>query len=345
MRALARRRRGSGFALMGLVMAVLLAAGCESGGTRQPTPADSRRATASVSLSPSPGGGGSATSGQNRLKPTVLVAAGDIACNPADPYFNSQRGIPAHCQQRATSKLIGPLHPSAVMPLGDTQYQRGTYSGYLGSYAPTWGRYLSITHPVLGNHEFKTPKAQGYFPYFGAAAGDPDKGYYSYELGAWHIVVLNSACRPAGGCGAGSAQERWLKSDLAAHPTRCTLAAWHVPRWSSGEHGSNPAFDDFWRDLFDAGADVVLNGHDHDYERFAPLGPDGEVDLKGGIREFVVGTGGVGLRPIRNRANGSEIREDGTFGVLALTLTAVGYDWRFASVGSDFTDSGHSDCT
>jgi hypothetical protein len=283
--------------------------------------------------------------GGTKKEPSVmLVAAGDIACNPINPRFNSQNGTTTSCRQRATSDLIGALRPTAVMPLGDTQYQRGTYSGYLGSYAPTWGRFLSITHPVVGNHEYQSPNAQGYYRYFGAAAGDPNKGYYSFDVGTWHVVVLNSECKFVGGCSAGSAQERWLRSDLAAHPAHCTLAAWHEPRWSSGEHGTNPIFDAFWRDLYAAGADIVLNGHDHDYERFAPLDPSGRVDAQRGIREFVVGTGGDGLRPSRNIAFGSEVRANTTFGVLALTLGPAGFDWRFVPAKSGFTDSGHGDC-
>ncbi len=275
----------------------------------------------------------------------LVVAAGDIACNPLDRKFGVGLGEETGCKQRATSDLIGQLHPSAVLPLGDNQYQHGTYQGFLASYAPTWGRYRSISHPVIGNHEYDTPHAAGYFSYFGRAAGDPRKAYYSFDLARWHVVVLNNAgCTYIGGCGKGSPQERWLRQDLAAHRSRCTLAAWHEPRFSSGQHGSNPAFQTLWEDLFAGGVDVVLAGHDHDYERFQPLDAAGRP-APDGIRSFVVGTGGVGLRRLPPAAaTGTVVRQDTTFGVLALQLRPTDYDWNFVPVGGTFGDSGHGTC-
>ena len=259
-------------------------------------------------------------------RPVLLVAAGDIACNPANEKFKDLEGDETGCRQKATSDLVLSLHPDAVMPLGDNQYQRGTYNGFELSYGPTWGRLVDISHPVVGNHEYLTADASGYFRYFGVLAGDPDEGYYSFDLGSWHVVVLNSECRQVqGGCAYGSEQERWLRADLAAHRSLCTLAAWHEPRWSSGEHHSNPAFDAFWRDLSAAKVEVLLSGHDHDYERMAPLDANGNRDDAQGTRPFIVGTGGVGLRHFGGTDPASEVRQNTSFGVLALTLEPTGY--------------------
>jgi hypothetical protein len=279
------------------------------------------------------------------LRNPVLVAAGDIACSPFDDDFNASMGKDDNCRQRATSDLIGALHPAAVMPLGDTQYEHGSYRAYIRSYGLTWGRFFPITHPVIGDHEYVTPHAAGYFAYFGRAAGDPNKGYYSYNLGRWHIVALNnSGCAEIGGCGAGSAEERWLKADLAANPARCTLAAWHEPRFSSGKEESITAAAAMWTDLYRAGVEISLAGNDHDYERFTPLDATGRADSSRGVREFVVGTGGVGLRGFKSVVTGSVIRQSTNFGVLALTLRPTSYDWKFVAVGGGFHDSGHGTC-
>ena len=259
----------------------------------------------------------------------VIAAAGDIACDPADPNFNSGIGTASFCRQMATSDLLVGAGLAAVLALGDDQYETGTASAFLGSYAPSWGRARGITRPLPGNHEYYTAGASGYYGYFGGAAGDPAKGWYSFDLGTWHFVVLNSNCAAVGGCGAGSPQEQWLRRDLAAHPAGCRLAAFHQPRFSSGTHGDDPAFDPFWRALFEAGVDVVLNGHDHDYERFDPQDPDGRGDAVGGIREFVVGTGGKNQTPFATIRANSAARSTGAFGVLTLALHPLGYDWRF----------------
>lgn len=271
----------------------------------------------------------------------ILAAAGDIAICPADAA-------------EATARLLDGLFPPGAPPerglvaaLGDNAYERGTPGEYAACYEPTWGRHRGRTRPAVGNHEYMTPGAQGYYAYFGPSAGDPGRGYYSYELGSWHVVVLNSNCDEVGGCQAGSPQEAWLRADLAAHPTPCTLGYWHHPRFSSGNvHGDNAFMHDLWRTLQDLGADLVLTGHEHNYERFAPQDADARADPGRGLREFVVGTGGhdrlYEFGP--PRAN-SEFRATGTYGVLKLTLHSGGYDWQFLPTpGSTLTDTGSGAC-
>jgi hypothetical protein len=280
-------------------------------------------------------------------RPLTVVAVGDIACSPNDKDFNAGGGTSNACRQRATSDLVDRLDPKAVLALGDTQYQRATLENFHASYSPTWGRFKDITRPVPGNHEYQVKDAEDYYEYFGEAAGDPAKGYYSFDLGDWHLIALNSECDEVGGCGPGSPQERWLRADLAANRKQCTLAYWHQPRFSSGKtHGSNDEYDAFWRALYDFGAEIALSGHDHQYERFAPLNPEGRVDTQQGIRQFVVGTGGAELHPVGEPIEGSEVTENTTFGVLELTLLADEYRWRFLPVpgGSGFTDSGSASC-
>ena len=278
----------------------------------------------------------------------VVAAAGDIACDPTDIAFNGGLGTSTRCREQYTSDLLVQLAPDAVLPLGDTQYENGAYSKYLQSYDPTWGRVKSLSRPAVGNHEYWTSGAAGYFQYFGAAAGDPSTGYYSYDIGSWHVIALNSNCSYIGGCGAGSPEEQWLRADLAAHPAACTLAYWHHPRFSSGPHGDDTStadVADFWRDLYSGGADVILNGHDHDYERFAPQTPDGALDTGRGIREFVVGTGGSEFYARRAVAPNSEVYENTTFGVLKIVLHPTSYDWQFLpESGGAFTDSGSAWC-
>jgi len=196
----------------------------------------------------------------------------------------------------------------------------------------------------VGNHEYQTAGAPGYYGYFGAAAGDPAKGYYSYNMGAWHVVVLNSNCTIVS-CAAGSTQEQWLRADLAANPTTCTLAYWHHPRFSSGGHGNDTTVAPFWQALYDTNADLVLNGHEHEYERFAPQNPSAVADTARGIRELIVGTGGKNETAFGTVQANSEVRMTGTFGVLKLTLRATGYDWQFLpEAGKTFTDSGSGVC-
>jgi acid phosphatase type 7 len=268
----------------------------------------------------------------------IVAAAGDIAC-PSD------LPTPSACQQQATSDLLmTPL--SAVLPLGDLQYEQGRLENFRRSYDPTWGRVKSITHPVPGDHDYgSSVDASGYFTYFGRLAGPPGKGYYSFNLGSWHIVALNGICENVGGCGQGSVQERWLAHDLAATPTKCVLAYWHQPRFSSGRERNHPIYDAFWRDLYAAGAEMVLNGDEHHYERFDPQRPDARLDTMQGIRELIVGTGGKNHEPFGNTAANSAVRDSDTFGVLMITLHGDGYDWRFVPVaGRTFSDRGRGTC-
>ncbi len=234
-----------------------------------------------------------------------------------------------------------------MFAVGDLAYPDGTDEQFAKCYGPTWGRFKDRTRPAAGNHEYHSDGASGYARYFGEAAGDPKQGYYSYDLGAWHIIVLNSECDQVGGCDAGSPQVKWLQQDLAAISTTCTLAYWHKPLFSSGgKHGNDPQMKPLWDTLYKAGADVVINGHDHDYERFAPQDPDGKPDKDHGIREFVVGSGGKDShRPFGPAKPNSEARNDDTYGVLQLTLHAKSYDWEFVpEAGKTFADSGTGTC-
>jgi hypothetical protein len=268
----------------------------------------------------------------------VIAAAGDIACPPGRPI------IPGECHQAATAALLARVRPTAVLPIGDDQYETGGLVAFRSAYGPTWGRFDAVVRPVPGNHEYERDNGTGYYAYYGARAGYRARGYYSYDLGAWHLIGLNSNCSVVS-CAAGSAQVRWLRADLAAHRRRCTLAYWHHPRFSSGPHGNQQPVAPLWRALYSAGADVVLNGHDHDYERFASQTPAGRADARHGIREFVVGTGGRSHYPtLIPRAN-SQRRNSSTFGVLALTLHRDGYSWRFVpEAGGRFTDRGTGPC-
>lgn len=290
----------------------------------------------------------------------VVVAAGDIACDPKYPNFNGGQGTDAGCQQKATSDVALAAQPQAVLALGDIQYVHGTSRNYQKSYGPSWGRLESITDPALGNHEGgEGGDNTQYFDYFGIRAGDPSQGYYSLDLGSWHLVVLNSNCGryvfngDHAGCQKGSPQELWLKQDLATHPNACAMAMWHVPRFSSGgDHYSNASIDHtltaLWDDLYAAHADIILNGHSHLYERFAPLNPEGRVDAGRGIREFIVGTGGDNhANPREPLVQGNEYLNNNSFGVLKLTLQASSYSWQFERVktpSATNTDSGTAAC-
>ena len=264
----------------------------------------------------------------------TLLAAGDIA------LCSNLAGA------EATARLLERL-PGVIAPLGDLAYPDGG-TGDFTCFDRTWGRLKSRIRPSPGNHEYHTPQAADYFAYFGPAAGEPGKGYYSYELGAWHVVALNSNCQEIGGCQAGSPQETWLRQDLATHKSACTLAYWHHPLFSSGEkpsHALHPELKPLWQALYQAGAEVILNGHEHNYERFAPQDPEGRPDPTHGLREIVVGTGGKDFDPLPGSSPNSEVRRDDTFGILKLTLAPEGYDWEFVPVaGGTFTDSGHGAC-
>jgi hypothetical protein len=263
----------------------------------------------------------------------VLVGAGDIAsCSSSG--------------DEATANLLDNI-TGTVFTLGDNAYSSGSATEYTNCYGPSWGRHRARTRPTPGNHEYNTLNATGYFGYFGSAAGDPAKGYYSYDLGAWHIIVLNSnsSCTTIS-CAAESAQDTWLRADLAAHSNVCTLAYWHHPRFNSGlEHGNNTAVGNFWDALYQYGADVILNGHEHVYERFAPQTPAAVAAPTTGIRQFTVGTGGASHYPFGTIQANSEVRNSTAYGVLKLTLHATSYDWQFVPVaGATFTDSGTGNC-
>ena len=288
----------------------------------------------------------------------VIAAAGDIACDPAASGFHGGNGTANGCSALKTSNLLVGAPLAGVLPLGDNQYECGGLRAFQTSYALSWGRVdPAIVHPVAGNHEYDTksqdPKgtdcsptanAAGYFAYFGASAGDPSKGYYSYDVGSWHLIALNANCKFVP-CKAGSAQELWLKNDLLTHPSACTLAYWHQPRFSSGGNGGTSSVAAFWNDLYASHAEVVLNGHLHAYERFAPLNPSGALDSTNGIREFVVGTGGDNHGKFGSIRSGSQVRNNTTFGVLELTLGSTSYSWSFVPAGSGtFTDSGNEAC-
>jgi Calcineurin-like phosphoesterase/Bacterial Ig domain len=251
----------------------------------------------------------------------VIAGAGDIAKDAND-------GEP-------TARLLDQINPTVVYTTGDNAYPDGTLAQYNAYYHPSWGRHKAKTKPTPGNHEYHTSGAAGYFAYF------PVPAYYSYNLGSWHLVALNSEISVS----AGSVQEQWLRNDLAATTKPCILAYWHKPRFSSGSnHGSASSMGPLWNALYARRADVVLNGHDHVYERFAKQNPSGQADPQG-IRQFTVGTGGASHYGFSTPLPTSEVRNGNTFGVLKVTLHANGYDWQFVPVaGATFTDRGSNTC-
>ena len=263
----------------------------------------------------------------------VMIGAGDISdCN--------------NNNDEATAKILD-ANAGTVFLAGDNAYENGSTSDYNNCYNPTWGRHKSRTKPSPGNHEYNTLNATGYYGYFGAAAGDPTKGYYSYDLGDWHVIVLNSnlSCAVIS-CAASSPQVAWLRADLTNNTKACTIAYWHHPRFNSGaSHGNNTAVGPFWDVLYEFNADVILNGHEHVYERFAPQTPGAVADGARGIRQFTVGTGGRSHYTFGSIQPNSEVREGNTYGVLKLTLRSNGYDWQFVPVaGASFTDTGSGTC-
>ncbi|HST26338.1 MAG TPA: metallophosphoesterase, partial [Gaiellaceae bacterium] len=264
----------------------------------------------------------------------VVVAAGDQhAC---DGTGDDQ-----------TAALIGPLAPTLVLPLGDESGEYGYLSEFLTCYDPTWGVFKSISRPVPGNHDYEGDStASGYFTYWGSLAGNPGQGWYSYDVGTWHVLAINSNCGLVGGCGTGSPEVQWIKSDLAAHPNVCTLAYFHHPLYTSTpEPGYNGPVHDIFNALYKGGVDVVVNAHTRSYERFAPQDADGHVDNQYGVREFVVATGGATLDPTNNHAPNSQAWQASTLGVLKLTLHPTSYDWQFVPVaGGSYTDSGTGSC-
>ena len=260
----------------------------------------------------------------------VLVGAGDIA----------SCGLTA---DTATAKVVSGI-AGTVFTAGDNAYETGSAANFRDCYEPTWGAFKDRTNPVPGNHEYQTTGAADYFSYFGTRAGPPGTGWYAYDVGTWRIYALNSNCLVVG-CSAGSAQEQWLRADLAASPRACVLAYWHHPRFSSGQHGNNSEVVPLWDALYEAGAEVIVNAHDHDYERFAPQTPSGTANAATGIRQFVVGTGGASLRSFATIRANSQVRNSATYGVLKLTLGSSDYSWQFVPAGSGtFTDSGSGSC-
>jgi alkaline phosphatase len=255
-----------------------------------------------------------------------LLAAGDIAqCDSTG--------------DEATARLAAKYPKVPIAAIGDLVYPAGTVEDFARCYQPSWGKVDARVHPAAGNHEYGTGVATAYYARYGARAGAPGRGWYSYDLKGWHVVVLNSNCGivPGGGCAPGSEQERWLRTDLAAHPVRCTLAYWHHPRRSSGLHGDDTSVDPLYKALIAGGADILLTGHDHDYERFAP---------DHGLRAWVVGTGGAHNYPIALIKRGSEAHYNGGHGLLALALGATGYKWRYLRAdGARFEDAGAGRCS
>jgi hypothetical protein len=279
----------------------------------------------------------------------VLLLVGALAAGPAgaaDPVVLAAGDI-ASCGSEgdeATAQLLA-QHEGSILLLGDIAYPDGSAEDFEECFEPSWGPHKERMFPAPGNHEYHTEDADGYFDYFGARAGDRDEGWYSFELGEWHVVALNSNCEEIGGCDADSPQAEWLAQDLAANPSTCTLAFWHHPRFSSSEkHGSDDEYEDLWEILDAHDADVVLVGHDHGYERFAPQDADGNGSAEG-VREFVVGTGGAERYDQGSAEPNSEKRADDSWGVLKLTLRPAGYDWEFLPVaGHDLDDSGSASC-
>jgi hypothetical protein len=270
-------------------------------------------------------------------KGVTVFAAGDIAdCRKHPPEQSGAAKTAALIANGLSDDEDG-----AVLMLGDSTYPVGLPSEYTNCYEHTWGKFKARTYPSPGNHEYYSPKAFGYYTYFGEAAGPAQRGYYSFRLGKWHIISLNSYLNPP----EHQAQIQWLKAELAQNKARCTLAFWHHPMYSSGDHGNNAKMDEAWKLLNAAGAELVLASHDHHYERFAPQNANHELDHQRGIRQFVVGTGGAERSSIAFIKPNSEIADNSTYGVLKLVLKDTGYEWEFLPTENQgFTDRGAGLC-
>jgi hypothetical protein len=275
------------------------------------------------------------------------VTAADVPSSPATSAVLVGAGDIASCGSEgdeATARLLDHID-GTVFTVGDNAYPDGTAEDFRRCYQPSWGRHLARTLPAPGNHDHHTAAAAAYHAYFGSRAGQADRSWYSTELGAWHVIVLDSECKAVGGCDPSSSQGRWLAADLASNPVSCTLIIWHRPRFSSGDHRSDRSVDPFWKAAYAAGVDLIVNGHDHHYERFAPQDPTGLADDARGIRQIVVGTGGARFGRIGRAVANSEIRVGSSFGVLRLTLRADDYDWEFIPVQlGSFRDAGTGAC-
>lgn len=266
-----------------------------------------------------------------------VAVVGDIACPPYDPVTATS------CQQAAVADRVAALRPDSLFIPGDVQYPKGEIENFRQSFAPTWGRFSKIWRPAPGNHEYATPGASGYYDFFGSAAGPGRRGYYSFDLGDWHVVSLNTNCKFVS-CASRSAQGRWLKRDLARSRNKCVAAIAHHPLLSSGHHGNNKAVRPLFKQLRMARADLVFFGHDHHYERFAPVAETGRVDFRDGIRSFVVGTGGKSLYELEKILPQSRKAIADSFGVLDLRLSERGFIWRFVSVSGSVLDRGKARC-
>jgi hypothetical protein len=318
-----RGRALSILVLVGAVLAVALAGvlgGLQRESARRPLPDPGTTPLPAPAMAP-PGEG-----------VVRVLAAGDI-------------GLCGSLGAMATGALLDVEPDATVLALGDLAYERGTTEDFARCYDPAWGDARERTIPVAGNHDHETPGAAPLHEYFGAAAGEPGAPWRSVAIGAWRVVLLDSECDRVGGCGEGSAQLAWLREELArSSPETCLMAVWHRARWSSGPHGADPRTDPFWRELAAAGADIVLAAHDHTYERFAPMDASG-ARADGGIRSWVVGTGGGQLYRLGERPETSEAAWDQAHGVLELLLRPDGYDWRFlAAIGEPFEDTGSGTC-
>lgn len=278
----------------------------------------------------------------------VVMAVGDMVCGA---------GSGAACKQMEVSQLILDGNPSAFLALGDVQYESGEIADFQNFYTPSYGRFLNLTKPSIGNHEYNDPVGSsdpskvGYWDYFNGVgnytgiAGDRDKGYYSFNVGSWHLIALNSNCSKVGGCSAGSPQYTWLQNDLVANAgAKCTLAYFHHPLFTSGSRASTGVIP-FWQLLYDNNADMILVGHEHNYERFAPMDPNGNLDTARGLKQFIVGTGGRNLTHLVSAAPNSELFNDTSFGALKMSLHDGSYDWQFVPIpGNTLADSGTATC-
>lgn len=283
-------------------------------------------------------------------KPKKIVAVGDISCGPEDlPILSKYLD---YCQSDKTFTLASNLKPDAVLALGDLQYNDGSFDKFSNYYDTNWGKLKDITYPAPGNHEYITPGAQGYFDYFNGSqamgrAGEAGKGYYSFNLASWHFISLNSNCEYINGCDEASDQIKWLEQDLKVNQRTCTLAFWHHPHFTSGHYAESADAKDrsgiFWDKLSKYRADVVLNGHDHLYERFWTQAPNGGPSSEG-IRQFTVGTGGKSLYKKQTAWPGSEVLFDNQYGVLEMELYAKAYRWQFQSTSGEMLDSGYQQC-
>jgi hypothetical protein len=301
--------------------------------SRVPRPLPLIAATLITAAAVTLGHASSPSSQEQAAAPVVLVGAGDIAnCD-----------IAGGTGAIATGRLLDQI-PGTIFTVGDHAYPSGTEQNFRDCYDPRWGRHKARTRPSPGNHEYLTNHGKAYFDYFGDLAGPDRRGYYSYDLGAWHIISLNSTID----ADRRSRQVKWLIDDLQRDHAKCTLAYWHVPLFSSGPHGADMRTSahmlDVWKLLYEFHADVVVNGHDHDYERFAPQDPNGKADPRG-IREFVVGTGGGGLYEFRKPLPNSEARNNRSYGLIKFTLSDSSYTWEYLSAaGEPFKDSGSAEC-